>query len=39
MKYKNYNIVDNELLLNFNAKFHKIPRPPSGRLSAKIDVD
>ena len=46
MKYKNYNIVDNELLLNFSAKFqrwfilnYKIPLPPFGRLSAKIDVD
>lgn len=46
MKYKNYNIMNNELLLNFRAKFqrwfilnYKIPWPPSGRLSAKIDVD
>ena len=24
MKYKNYNIVDNELLLNFSAKFQRL---------------
>ena len=42
MKYKNYNIMDNELILNsalIVIPNYKIPWPPSGRLNAKIDVD